>query len=206
MKKISFNLFLLAACLGLNFITSCSSPKAFYSFQPGPATPKVAKLAPPPAEPVFTASTNSTVTTLPVTAPLVKEEKGVATTISKKEMRKLIKKTLKDLRDTAKTRSREKRIAVSADKNKLEQLQAEARELKNSVQVQNNDNKVVVDVKKPSTSFSQTELILIGIAAFLVLVLLFAIPVIGPILAAVLGLAVIAAALAVVLGYIQINV
>jgi len=204
MKKISFNLFLLAACLGLNFIISCSSPKAFYSFQPGPATPKVAKLA--PAEPVFTASTNPTVIALPATAPLVKEEKAVATTISKKEMHKLIKKTLKDFRDTTKTRSREKRIAVSADKNKLEQLQAEARELKNSVQVQNSDNKVVVDVKKPSTSFSQTELILIGVGAFLVLVLLFAIPVIGPILAAVLGLAVVAAALAVVLGYIEINV
>jgi len=193
--------------LAFTFACSCSSPKQVFYFQPGPATPKVVKQQ-PSAEPVYTASNDIAIADLSVT-PLAETktaEKTPVKSYSKKEMRQLVRKTLKVLKDSSNTRNKDRRIGVTANKERLAQLEAEARELKNSVRVQNTDSKVTVDVKKPITDLSQTELILVGVAALLVLLLLLNLPVIGPILGIVLTLALVAAAVAILLGYIEINI
>lgn len=194
----------------LAFFFACSSSKQVFYFQPGPATPKAVKQQ-SPAEPVYTASNELSLTDLPQNLALEVANSENAAKVpeknySKKEIRQLVKKTLKVLKDSTNTRNKERRVGVTANKERLAQLEAEAREVKSSVRVQNTDSKVTVDVKKPVTNLSQTELILVGVAALLVLVLLLNLPVIGPILGIVLTLALVAAAVAILLGYIEINI
>ena len=203
MKNLRFIGSILSLLIALVF-ASCSSNKQVFYFKNTPETSKVAVKKAEPA-PVYTASTDLTVAEMAAVAAPPAEEKVVTKTYTKKELRKLVKTTLKSLKDSVNTRKGDKRVKVSANKDRLAQLQTEAEELKNSVNVERNDKKVTVNVKQPRTNLSQTELILVGVAALLVLVILLSIPVLGNILALVLGLAVIAAAVAVLLGVIEIN-
>ena len=203
--------YLFIFLIALAFASSCSSPKQVFYFQPGPATPKVVKQQ-PPAEPVYTASNELSLADLPLTtlanlAETKDLEKASVKSYSKKEVRQLVRRTVKALKDTTDTRNKDRgRVSVTANKDRLARLEAEAQELKNSVRVQNSDSKVKVDVKKPVSDLSQTELILVGVAALLVLIILLSLPVIGNILGAILGIALIAAAVAILLGYIEINI
>ena len=183
---------------------SCSSNKQVFYFKNTPETSKVAVKKIEPA-PVYTATTDLTVAEMAAVATPPTEEKALTKTYTKKELRKLVKTTLKSLKDTINTRKGDKRVKVSANKDRLSQLQTEAEELKNSVNVEKNDKKVTVNVKQPRTNLSQTELILVGVAALLVLLILFNIPVLGTILAVALGLAIVAVAVALLLGVIEIN-
>jgi hypothetical protein len=210
MKNFRFLYLLFVSFLAISFVTSCSSPKQVFYFQPGPATPKIAKPQ-LPAEPVFLASNALSLTSLPPGLPAEVADsenavKQLEKNYSKKEIRQLVRTTLKVLKDSTNTRNKERRVGATVNKEQLAQLEAEAREVKNSVRVQNTDSKVTVDVKKPVTNLSQTELILVGVAGLLVLVLLLNLPVIGPILGIVLTLALVAAAVAILLGYIEINI
>ena len=204
MKNFSFLCSILGSLLLLVLASSCSSNKQVFYFQNAPAVSKVAVKKAEPA-PVYTASTELTAVDLLAVASPPSEEKAEVKTYSKKELRKLVKTTLRSLKDTINTRKGDKRVKVTANKEKLSQLQTEAEELKNSVNVEKNDKKVTVNVKQPRTNLSQTELILVGVAALLVLVILLSIPVLGNILGLILGLAVVAAAVALLLGVIEIN-
>lgn len=210
MKNFGPIYYLLISFLALTLASSCSSPKQVFYFQSGPATPKVAKPK-VPAEPVYTASNAPVLAELSLTTPPnltdTKNQEKATKSLSKKEVRQLVRRTIKGIKDTTNTRNRDRnRVSVSANKDRLARLEAEAEELKNSVRVQNSDSKVTVDVKKPVTDLSQTELILVGIAALLILLILLSLPVLGNILGAILGIALIAAAVAILLGYIEINI
>lgn len=204
MKKfrLAFYFYLLLVITLSNF--SCSSTKQAFYFNPGPATLKVATKTKP--EPVYTASSELTITTNPVIN--VSEPTDVnkpTTTGSKKEMRKLVRQTIKAIRDTSEQKMGDKRVGATVNKEKLAQLEAEMKELKNSVRVREDDKKAVVSVKKPSTTLNQTELILLGIGALLVLIILLSLPVIGTLLGLILALGIIALGLGLLLGYIQID-
>ena len=73
------------------------------------------------------------------------------------------------------------------------------------VKVESSEDKLVVNYREPATDLSDTAKILLAVGALVVLVLLFSLPVIGPLLAAILAVAVVAAALALILGYVEIN-
>jgi hypothetical protein len=211
MKNTRPTLYFLLCFVALTLASSCSSPKQVFYFQPGPATPKVVK-QPPTAEPVYTASNELSLADLPrkPLAALTETENGEKAPVkalSKKEVRQLVRKTIKALQDSTNTRNKDRgRVSASINKDRLARLETQAQELKNSVRVQNSDNKVTVDVQKPVSDLSQTELILVGVAALLVLIILLSLPVIGNILGAILGIALIAAAVAILLGYIEINI
>jgi hypothetical protein len=203
MKKFRLALYALATA----FATSCSAPKQVFYFPQDSPAPKVTSNQ--TQEPTYSASNAPVITDLPRTSLTITPENNsrstAATTFTKKELRKLLRKTLKDIKDSTDTRGRNNRVGISANKNRLSQLEAEARDLKNSVRVQNDDKKVMVDVKKPVTDFSQTELILLGVAALLILLILLSLPVLGTILGVVLALAVIALAVGLLTGYIEFN-
>lgn len=210
MKNFRLTLYAVASALTMAFATSCAGPKQVFYFQKDPAMPKVATQKPSP-EPSFSASNTPNLTEVPRISYNPTPETntagttGTTTTLTKKDLRKLLKKTLKDINDSTDTRGRSNRVGVTANKDRLSKLEAEARDLKNSVRVQNDDKKVKVDVKKPSTDFSQTELILLGVAALLILIILLSLPVLGTILGVVLALAIIALAVGLLTGMIEIN-
>ena len=63
----------------------------------------------------------------------------------------------------------------------------------------------MVNYSQPATDLSDTAKILLAVGALIILVALFSIPVIGPLLAAILAVAVVVAALALILGYVEIH-
>lgn len=123
--------------------------------------------------------------------------------ISKKELRKLLKQQVRMWKDTVPGKSR--KVTVTGDKEKIKELKSEVKDFKNSVKVESSEDKVVINYREPVTELSDTAKILLAVGALLVLVLLFSLPVIGPLLAAILAVAVVAAALALILGYVEIN-
>jgi allophanate hydrolase subunit 1 len=130
-------------------------------------------------------------------------EKGSVKTMNKRELRKLLKKQIIALQDTT---PGNKKVTISADKEKLQEIKSEVEGLKNSVKVERaGEDKVVVKYKKPRNELSNTTIILLAVAAVLVLAILFSIPYLGGLLAFILGLAVVAAAVALLLGVIEIH-
>jgi hypothetical protein len=182
------------------FVSSCSSPKQVFYFQSAPATPKVAA-KPQNTQPVYTASTDA----IPVVVNPTASDEMKTVAISKKELRKLLKQQVRMWKDTVPSKSRSRKVTVTGDKEKLKELKSEAKEFKNSVKVESSDDKVVINYREPATELSDTAKILLAVGALIVLVLLFSLPVIGPLLAAILAVAVVAAALALILGYVEIN-
>ncbi|MGV3586866.1 MAG: hypothetical protein ACO1OF_07700 [Adhaeribacter sp.] len=208
MKKFRLALYSLGITIIIAFATSCAGPKQAFYFQPGPPTPKVAAKEAKP-EPLYSASNSITTTDLPQPALIATPETQPASmpiALTKKDLRKLVKKTLKNIKDTADTSNRNRRMSVALNKERLAQLESEARDFKNSVRVQNDDKKVTVEMKRPLPEFSQTEWILLGVAALLVLLILLSLPVIGTILGVVLALALIALGVALLTGYINLNI
>jgi hypothetical protein len=192
---IYFTAFALAV-----LISSCSSPKQVFYFQSAPATPKVAAKT-QSSQPVYTASTDAAAV---VVDPVVTDEmKTVA--ISKKELRKLLKQQVRVWKDSVPNRSKARKVTVKGDKEKIKELESGAKDFKKSVKVESSDDKLVINYREPSTDLSDTAKILLAVGALIVLVLLFSIPVIGPLLAAILAVAVVAGALALILGYVEIN-
>ncbi|KAA5546467.1 hypothetical protein [Adhaeribacter rhizoryzae] len=207
MKRIRLALYSLGITLTIALATSCSSPKQAFYFQPGPATPKVAAKEAKP-ELVLSAGNTITPADLPrttLTTPET-EQTNIPVALSKKDLRKLVKKTLKNIKDTTDTNGRNRRMSIALNKDRLAQLESEARDFKNSVRVQNDDKKLTVDMKRPLPEFSQTEWILLGVAALLVLLILLSLPVIGTILGVALALALIALGVALLTGYIDLNI
>lgn len=208
MKKIRLALYGLTAVVTMALATSCAGPKQVFYFQPGPATPKVAAKNTNP-EPLYSASNSVNPADLPRTALTQTPEARPASmpaALSKKDLRKLVRKTLKNIKDTTDNKDRNQRVSIALNKDRISRLESEARDLKKSVRVQNEDNKVTVDMKRSIPEFSQTEWILLGVAALLVLLILLSLPVIGTILGVVLALAIIALGVALLTGYIDINV
>lgn len=192
------------ACLAvfamLVSISSCSGSKQVFYFQPAPVAPKVAKI-PKEAQPVYTAST---ATFLDVDNLLANKEIETSA-ITKKEFRKLLKQQVRVWKDTIPGKSKSRKVTVSGDKQKLEDLKTEVKDLKKSVKVESSDDKVVVNYQQPATELSDTAKILLAVGALIILIALFSIPVIGPLLAAILAVAVVAGALALILGYVEIH-
>jgi hypothetical protein len=207
MKNFRLALCLLATILTLALATSCSGPKQVFYFQHDPAMPKVAAQKANP-EPIYSASNTPNLPDLTQYSLATTETKSgntASTNLTKKDLRKLLRKTLKNIKDTTDNRGRNRRITMAVNKDRIGQLESEARNFKNSVKVQNDENKVTVDMKKSIPEFSQTEWILLGVAALLVLLILLSLPVIGTILGVVLALAIIALGVALLTGYIDIN-
>jgi hypothetical protein len=195
----AFYFFLSAFILAL-FFSSCSSQKQVFYFQRAPVTPKVAVKPQKPA-PVYTASTDVKAAEI---KPVVPEEiKTVA--ITKKELRQLLKQQVRLWKDSVPGKSPNRKVMVTGDKQKLKDLKSEVKDFKNSVRVEETDDKLVVNYSQPSTELSDTAKILLAVGALIILVVLFSIPVIGPLLAAILAVAVVAAALALILGYVEIH-
>jgi hypothetical protein len=197
--RLPFSLSYFIACVLCVFFASCSSPKQVFYFQSAPATPKVAEKA-PAQQPVYTASTEAMAVVIPVES---EERKTLA--ISKKELRKRLKQQVRLWKDSVPSRSKSRRVTVKGDKQKLKELKSEVNEFKNSVKVESDEDKVVINYREPVTELSDTAKILLAVGALIVLVLLFSLPVIGPLLAAILAVAVVAAALAIILGYVEIH-
>jgi hypothetical protein len=197
--RLPFSFYLAALALIL-FLGSCASPKQVFYFQAPAASPKVGEKA-PSQQPVYTASTEATPVVL---TPTIQEDiKTVA--ISKKELRQLLKQQVRLWKDSVPNKSNNRKATISGDKQKLKELQSEVKGLKNSVKVENNGDKVVVNYQQPGTQLSDSTKILLALGALVILILLFSLPVIGPLLAAILAVAVVAAALALILGYVEIN-
>jgi hypothetical protein len=200
---ISFFPFVVVLTL---FLASCSTPKQVFYFRAAPATPKVAVKTQAPekaqaTQPVYTASTEAIVGEVrPSTQNEIK-----TVPISKKELRKLLKQQVRLLKDTIPNKSKGRNVSITGDKQKVKELQSEVKGLKNSVKVENAGDKVVVNYQPPATELSDTAKILLAVGALVILILLFSLPVIGPLLAAILAVAVVAAALALILGYVEIH-
>lgn len=147
MENLRLNKFAFLPLLLLIFVSSCSSPKQVFYFQNAPAVAKTAS-KPTPPEPVYTASTSLTLPDLPVTNLLNSNEEATAVkTMSKKELRKFVKQTLRDLKDSVRTSpAADKRVSVSANRDRLGQLQADVANVKNSVRVQKDAKKVTLDM------------------------------------------------------------
>lgn len=202
MKKLRLSCYAFASILTLLFGASCSGSKQAFYFQNNPATPIMAQkqLA---SEPVYTASTEIAATNFTAMTPAPAEQKLPAKPMTRKEARKTIKKYLAALQDTT---PGDKKVIISTDKEKLEEIKSEVKDLKNSVKVEKaGDDKVVINYKEPRTQLSNTTKILLAVAAVLILAILFSIPVLGGLLAFILGLAVVAAAVALLLGIIEIR-
>lgn len=195
--KLNFSAFILILMLGV----SCSSPKTAFYFHHNPAVPQVKHLANTP-EPVYSASTTVAPDLLLTAKESYFEEKSVAKPTTKKEVRKLLRKNLAALRDT----TPDKKVIITTDKEKLQEIKSEVENLKKSVKLERaGDNKVVVNYKEPDSGLSSTTKILLAAAAILVLAILFSIPGLGGLLALLLGLAVVALAVALILGVIDIR-
>jgi hypothetical protein len=208
MKNIRRFLHAAAAVLTVAFATSCAGPKQVFHFQSGAATPKVAahKLSP---EPLYTASNSVILNNLPRPTIITTPESPTASmpvALTKKDLRKLVRKTLKNIKDTTNTRGQNRRLSVAVNKDRINQLEAQARDFTNSVKVQNDAHKLTVDMAKPLPEFSQTEYILLGVAALLALLILLSLPVLGPILGVVLALAIIALGVGLLTGYIDLDI
>jgi hypothetical protein len=201
---ISFSPFVVVLTL---FLASCSTPKQVFYFQQAPATPKVGtehQNKPPVSpnqQPVFTASTSVTAADINKVVPVEMETKA----ISKKELRKLLKQQVQLWKDSVPNKSNNRKVTVTGDKQKLKDLKSEVKDLKNSVRVESGDDKLVVNYQQPATELSDTAKILLAVGALIILVALFSIPVIGTLLAAILAVAVVAVALALILGYVEIH-
>ena len=197
--KLHFSAFILILALA----TSCSSSKTVFYFQNNPAVPQVTHKV-NPSEPVYSANTNNAVPDLlPAPTAFNLNESTLSTkSITKKEVRKLLRQNLVALRDT----TPDKKVTISADKEKIQEIKSEVENLKKSVKVERaGDDKVVVNYKEPVTQLSSTTKILLAVAAVLVLAILFSIPVLGGLLAFILGLVVVAVAVALLLGIIEIR-
>lgn len=181
-------------------ISSCSGSKQVFYFQPAATAPKVATI-PKAAPPVYTASTG----TLPDVDNLLANKEMETSAITKKEFRKLLKQQVRLWKDTIPGKSKSRKVTVSGDKQKLEDLKTEVKDLKKSVKVESSEDKVVVNYQQPATELSDTAKILLAVGALIILIALFSIPVIGPLLAAILAVAVVAGALALILGYVEIH-
>lgn len=204
MKKHPLAIYLYGFLIIILLNSSCSSTKQAFYFNPAPVTLKVATHKTP--DPVYLASTDLTNATIPVTKAIeLPAQKEPVTTISKKELRKLMQQSLKSLKDSSEQKNGNKRVSATVKKEKLAQLENEIKEIKKSVRVQEDGKKAVVSVKRPSTTLNQTELILLGIGALLVLIILLSLPVIGTLLGLVLALGIIALGLGLLLGYIEID-
>lgn len=180
--------------------SSCTPSRQVFYFQPAPASPKISRPL-PERQPVYTASTDA--------FPLVDKQAGreeiKTEAITKKELRKLLKQQVRMWKDTVPNKSNNRKVTVTGDKQKLENLKTEVQDLKKSVKVERSDDKVVVNYQQPANELSDTTKILLAVAALVILIALFSIPVIGPLLAAILAVAVVAGALALILGYVEIR-
>lgn len=209
MKNSKFFLYAVVAALTAALVTSCAGPKQVFYFQPGATTPKVTKQQTAVA-PTYTASTTTNPAILPPASLTATTPEDPATSmpvaLTKKDLRKLVRKTLKNVKDTTHTRGQNRRVSVAINKERLNLLESQARDFKNSVKVQNNEQNLRVDMQKPLPEFSQTEYILLGVAALLVLLILLSLPVLGPILGIVLALAIIALGVGILTGYIDLNI
>lgn len=194
----SYFFYLSAFTLSLIF-ASCSSPKQVFYFKSAPAPPKAA-VKPHDQGPVYIASTDIKAAEVP---PVPDKIETVA--ISKKELRRLLKQQVRVWKDSVPDRSQNRKVTISGDKQKLKDLKSEVKDFKNSVRVEETDDKVVVNYSQPATDLSVTAKILLAVGALVILIALFSIPVIGPLLAAILAVAVVVAALALILGYVEIH-
>lgn len=199
-SRLRFCLLYVPVLLLALFFSSCSGPKQVFYFQNAPVVPKVGA-KPQPQDPVYTASIGKGVGE---TVPAVSNEIKTAA-ITKKELRKLIRQQTRLMKDSVSGRSESRKVSISGDKQKLRELKSEVEGLKKSVRVESNEEKVVLNYREPSTNLSDTAKILLAVGALIVLVALFSIPVIGPLLAAILAVAVVVAALAIILGYVEIH-
>jgi hypothetical protein len=198
--RLPFAFFYFTAFALSLLFSACSTPKQVFYFQSPPATPKVGGKSQSP-QPVYTASTEAGPGQW---SPTVDEEiKTVA--ISKKELRQLLKQQVRLWKDSVPNKSNNRKVTVTGDKQKLKELKSEVEELKKSVKVENNEDKVVVNYRAPATELSDTAKILLAVGALVILIALFSIPVIGPLLAAILAVVVVVAALALILGYVEIH-
>ena len=195
----SYFFYLSAFTLAL-FFASCSSPKQVFYFKSAPAPPKAA-VKPQNQAPVYIASTDIKAAEVPPVVP----DKMETVAISKKELRRLLKQQVRLWKDSVPDRSQNRKVTISGDKQKLKDLKSEVKDFKNSVRVEETDDKVVVNYSQPATDLSDTAKILLAVGALIILVALFSIPVIGPLLAAILAVAVVVAALALILGYVEIH-
>ena len=195
----SYFFYLSAFTLAL-FFASCSSPKQVFYFKSAPAPPKAA-VKPQYQGPVYMASTDMKAAEVPPVVP----DKMETVAISKKELRRLLKQQVRLWKDSVPDRSQNRKVTISGDKQKLKDLKSEMKDFKNSVRVEETDDKVVVNYSQPATDLSDTAKILLAVGALIILVALFSIPVIGPLLAAILAVAVVVGALALILGYVEIH-
>lgn len=199
-SRLPTHLFYMVAFVLATVFSSCSGQKQVFYFQPAPTSPKSGTKTQPQA-PVYTASMDLAAADILPTVP--DEIKTVA--ISKKELRKLLQQQVRLLKDTIPNKQGNRRVQVSGDKQKLKELKSDVNDFKNSVRVEENEDKVVVNFAQPETDLSDTAKILLAVGALIILIALFSIPVIGPLLAAILAVAVVAGALALILGYVEIN-
>lgn len=162
--------------------------------------PKVAHLPKAP-QPVYTASTAA----VPVVDNLPASSEIKSAAITKKEFRRLLKQQVRMWKDTVPGKSNSRKVTISGDKQKLEELKTDVKDLRRSVKVESSEDKVVVNYQQPATELSDTAKILLAVGALIILIALFSIPVIGPLLAAILAVAVVAGALALILGYVEIQ-
>lgn len=208
MKNNRLAFYTLVAILTLALATSCTGPKQVFYFQPGLATPKVGAKTTNP-QPNYSANNTLNLADLSrpdLTATPETEPAGTSVALNKKELRKLVRKTLKNMKDTTNNQEPNRRVLVTLNKDKIGQLETGARNFKNSVRVQDNDKKITLDKKSGLTEFSQTEYILLGVAALLILLILLSLPILGPLLGVVLALAIIALGVALLTGYIDLNI
>lgn len=180
--------------------SSCAPSKQVFYFQTPPAMPKASKPL-PASQPVYSASTE----VWPLVDNLATREEIKTQAISKKAFRKLLKQQVRMWKDTVPNKSNSRKVSVTGDKQKLENLKTEVQDLKKSVKVESSDDKVVVNYQQPANELSDTTKILLAVGALVILIALFSIPVIGPLLAAILAVAVVAGALALILGYVEIQ-
>src|SRR5687768_17369473 len=134
--RLPISFFYLSAFTLALFFSSCSSPKQVFYFQSAPATPKVAVKSQKQA-PVYTASTD--LKAAEVTPVVPDEMKTVA--ITKKELRRLLKQQVRLWKDSVPARSQNRKVTVSGDKQKLKDLKSEVKDFKNSVRVEESDDK-----------------------------------------------------------------
>jgi hypothetical protein len=198
--RLPFYFFYLSAFTLALFFASCSSPKQVFYFKSAPAPPKTA-VKPQSQDPVYMASTAMKAVEVPPVVP----DKIETEAITKKELRRLLKQQVRLWKDSVPDRSQNRKVTISGDKQKLKDLKSEVKDFKNSVRVEETDDKVVVNYSQPATDLSDTAKILLAVGALIILVALFSIPVIGPLLAAILAVAVVVGALALILGYVEIH-
>ncbi|QNF32669.1 hypothetical protein HUW51_07975 [Adhaeribacter swui] len=216
MKSKSFSgLFAVVSwvVLGISF-SSCSTSQPYYFAKgTGSFNDSYKTNSPKTTDLTANASSNKTVNDLntllqaQITAEADKNrEQAVPQKISiQKPTRRELKNLKKRLEAVLDTTRKRDRVTIKTNEKKVDELRNEVQELKNSVKTEKAGDKVVVSFDKPQTNLSTEAKVLIIVGAALLLVALLSLPIIGPVLGVVLGITVIAAALALILGIVEIG-